>query len=327
MKRSLVELLACPGCQAATWDITVRSQQGDEILEGDVRCSCGHGWPVVRGILRTVSSDAYVGSFSFQWQLHRTTQLDTAHRDDSQQAFTQKTGQAPAVFAGKRALDVGVGTGRYADVVQRAGAEVVGIDLSLAVETAMENVGSRPHAHVIQADCFDLPFARESFDLIYSIGVLHHTPDCKKAFQSLVPYLKPGGTIAIWVYSAHQHSPGSVMDWANRLTRAVTTRLPVRLLYALCCCEAPLYYLRKIPGFDPLLHLVLPGALYHAIPPSNRKRRLSEHVLDLFDWYSPKYQSKHSYPEVFGWFEQAGLEHIRIMPFQVAVCGRKPAGR
>lgn len=327
MKRALVDLLVCPRCQTARWEIVVRQQQGDEILEGDVRCGCGHSWPIVRGILRTVGDDAYVGSFSFQWQLHRRTQLDTVDRLDSQQAFTIKTGQNPADFAGRRVLDVGVGTGRYADVVQRAGAEVVGVDLSLAVETAMENVGHRPGAHVIQADCFQLPFAKESFDLIYSVGVLHHTPDCKRAFLSLTPYLKPGGTIAIWLYSAHHHPPGSVMDRVNGLTRAVTTRLPVKLLYLLCCCEVPLYYLRKIPGFDPMLHLLLPGALYHAIPPSNRKRRLNEHVLDLFDWYSPTYQSKHSYPEVFGWFEEAGLEQIRILPYQVSVCGRKPAGR
>lgn len=325
MKRSLVDLLVCPRCQAAQWEVVARQEQGDEVLEGEVRCRCGHAWPIVRGILRTVASDAYVGSFSFQWQLHRKTQLDTAYRDDSARAFTVKTGQQPQDFAGKRVLDIGVGTGRYADVLQRAGAEVVGIDLSLAVETAMENVGGRPRAHVIQADCFQLPLAPESFDLIYSIGVLHHTPDCHQAFQSLIRYLKPGGTIAIWLYSAHLHPPGSIVDWANRLTRAVTTRLPVRLLYALCCCEAPLYYLRKIPYVDQLLHLLLPGALYHMIPPSNRKARLSEHVLDLFDWYSPKYQSKHSYPEVFGWFEQAGLEQIGILPMHVSVYGRKPA--
>lgn len=324
MKRSLIELLVCPRCRDERWEIIAQEESGEEILTGEVRCACGRAWPIVRGILRTVPDDAYVGSFSFQWQLHRRTQLDTVDRRDSYNNFLVKTGVDPQDFSGRRVLDVGVGTGRYADVVQRAGAEVVGIDLSLAVETAMANVGGRPAAHVVQADCFNLPFAPESFDLIYSVGVLHHTPDCRRAFLSLIPYLKPGGTIAVWVYSAHHHAPGSVKERVNLATRAITSRLPNRLLYFLCLLELPLYFLRKIPGFDQALHLLLPGAIYHAIPPSNRKRRVTEHILDLFDWYSPKYQSKHEFPEVFGWFEEAGLERIRVLPYHVSVCGRKP---
>jgi ubiquinone/menaquinone biosynthesis C-methylase UbiE len=275
-------------------------------------------------VLRTVASDAYVGNFSFEWQLHKKTQFDSAASDNSRRVFCEKTGLDLTQLAGKRVLDVGVGTGRFADVVERAGGEIVGVDLSFAVETAMENVGRRAKAHVIQGDAFDLPFADESFDLIYSIGVLHHTPDCKRAFQSLVRFLKPGGTIVIWVYDAHVWSPGSLKETINSAWRSLTTRLPSRLLYALCLLEVPYYYARKIPYFQNLLHLVLPGCVYHAIPESNDHRNVREHILDTFDWYSPMYQSKHTYPEVFAWFEESGLVDMRALPFPVGVSGRKP---
>jgi len=47
-------------------------------------------------------------------------------------------------------------------------------------------------------------------------------------------------------------------------------------------------------------------------------------VLDTFDWYSPRYQWKHTYPEVRIWFETAGLEEITILPRPVAFRGRMP---
>ncbi len=48
-------------------------------------------------------------------------------------------------------------------------------------------------------------------------------------------------------------------------------------------------------------------------------------VLDTFDWYSPWYQSKHTYEEVFRWFEDCGLEDLRVILQPISVSGRKPA--
>jgi hypothetical protein len=47
-------------------------------------------------------------------------------------------------------------------------------------------------------------------------------------------------------------------------------------------------------------------------------------ILDTFDWYSPWYQSKHTYEEVFRWFENCGLEDLRVIEQPIAVQGRRP---
>ncbi|PYQ40793.1 MAG: hypothetical protein DMG99_12900 [Acidobacteria bacterium] len=47
-------------------------------------------------------------------------------------------------------------------------------------------------------------------------------------------------------------------------------------------------------------------------------------LLDTFDWYSPWYQSKHTYEEVFRWFEDCGLEDLRVIEQPIAVQGRRP---
>src|SRR5581483_11894721 len=160
-----------------------------------------HSYPVVREIPRFVSSDHYVRSFSFEWNVHNQTQLDTFRHDhSSEDMFHQKTGLTPGDVRGKLVLDAGIGAGRFADVLARWGANVVGIDLSYAVEAANQNFGEMPNVLVCQADIGRLPFRPGTFDFIVSIGVLHHTPDTRSFFQHLPRYLKPGGEIAIWVY-------------------------------------------------------------------------------------------------------------------------------
>lgn len=275
-----------------------------------LRCTrCGARYPIVRGVPRFCASDAYVASFSFEWQMHRRTQLDDAASSESEKTFMAKTGLTPADLRGKRVLDVGCGTGRFLDVALKWGAVGVGIDLSYAIDVAQENVGAR--AALAQADVFQLPFADESFDLIYSIGVLHHTPDTRAAFLQLPRLLKRGGTLAIWVYSAYD----AMFNATTGYWRRITTHLPKRALYAASFIAVPLYYLCRVPFLGQLLlNRFLPISMH----PRARWR-----VLDTFDWYSPRYQWKHTYPQVARWFKEAGLREIEILDVPVSVRGVK----
>jgi hypothetical protein len=127
--------------------------------------------------------------------------------------------------------------------------------------------------------------------------------------------------IILWVYRGYNR-------WyrMSDVYRRVTHRLPARALHALCHVAVPLYYvhktLRRVPGVgrpaSSLLSLALPVSLH----PNAAMR-----VLDTFDWYSPNYQSKHTYEEVFRWFESCGLEDLRVMHESISVRGRRPAER
>jgi len=66
------------------------------------------------------------------------------------------------------------------------------------------------------------------------------------------------------------------------------------------------------------------GALAYAIPMAHNPDP-KWRVLDTFDWYSPWYQSKHTYEEVFRWFEECGLEDLRVVMQPISVTGRRPA--
>lgn len=107
-------------------------------------------------------------------------------------------------FHGKKMLEVGVGAG--SDFLQwvRAGAQAHGIDLTTE---AIENVKQRLAVYNLQAtelqvaDAENLPYADNSFDLVYSWGVIHHSPDTPKCLAEIVRVAKPGGTIKIMIYN------------------------------------------------------------------------------------------------------------------------------
>jgi len=310
MHHSFSSLLACPDCKRDLKSEPA-TPSGQIIETGTLGCEQGHSFPIVRGIPRFVSSDGYASNFGFEWNLHNKTQLDTATRHESEETFIEKTGFRPDDFKGKLVLDVGCGMGRFSDVASRWGATVVGIDLTSAVDAAYANVGNRENVHLAQADIFKLPFREETFDFIFSIGVLHHTPDTRAAFDQLPRLLKPGGRIAIWVYSSKSRASSMTSD----LYRYVTARLPKRFLYALCHVAIPWYHLNRVPRIGPLAWRLLPTSTH----PDPEWR-----VLDTFDWYSPTYQWKHSESEVRGWFESQGLVSLTQLTFPTAMQGMRP---
>jgi SAM-dependent methyltransferase len=306
--RESLEILRCLKCQSE-----LRRQ--DEAL---VCLSCAEHYPIVKGVPRFVDQQFYTGSFGFQWLKHDKTQLDDENSKRSEKDFILRTRLTPEDLAGKLVLDVGCGMGRYAEVATRWGARVVGIDLSQAVEAAAGNLADRD-ATILQADAFSLPFAPESFDCIYSLGVLHHTPDCERAVKGLARFLRPGGTLVVWLYSAY--NPWYRM---SDVYRKVTRRMSPRLLHTLCNAAIPIYGAHQIVRKIPLIGKPFSGVMRYMIPMSFNADP-QWRVLDTFDWYSPWYQSKHTYEQVFRWFESCGLEDLTVGDIPVAVRGRKPA--
>src|SRR5262249_50432550 len=149
----------------------------ETITNGRLTCPAGHTFPIRRGIPRFVADDAYTRSFSYEWQRFRRTQLDSATgRTDTRDRLQASLNFPIEQLDGQLVLDAGCGMGRFAEVVQGGGGTYIGVDYSFAVDAAFANAGRLPNVHFVQADVFHLPFADEIFDLVFSLGVLHHTP-------------------------------------------------------------------------------------------------------------------------------------------------------
>jgi SAM-dependent methyltransferase len=285
MNPDLVSLLRCPRCR------------GSLEIEGDpprsLSCrSCAQAYPIVGGVPR-LAGESYAASFGRQWNRY-----DVARPEEDEATFRVKTGVEPRELAGRLVLDAGCGGGRYARLLGGRGARVVGVDLSSAVDKAAALCDGFPDILIAQADLLDLPVAEGAFDLVYSIGVLHHTPDPRRAFAQIARRVKPGGRLAVWLY--RRNTPPQ--EWLNSALRAASTRLPAPVLEPLCAGLGVL-------GGIPVLNRTLNKLANFSNHPDRTLR-----VCDNFDWYAPRYQSHHTPDELRRWFIEEGFVDVVELP-------------
>lgn len=129
---------------------------------------------------------------------------------------------------GLSVLDAGCGAGWFVNTAARYyRCEVTGVDfcgkaIERAVATADE-LGVREHVRFVTADLFQVPtlLPRESFDVLNSLGVLHHTRDARDAFCGLVPLLRPGGFVHLGLY--HRYGRWPLMEMFRPVRDAITS--------------------------------------------------------------------------------------------------------
>lgn len=114
---------------------------------------------------------------------------------------------------GQRVLEIGVGMG--ADYLEwlRAGAQATGVDISgISLEQAKRRCEMAGYAADLRvSDAEHLPFPDDTFDIVYSYGVMHHSPDTPQCIREAQRVLKPGGTLRIMIY--HHPSLTGIMLW------------------------------------------------------------------------------------------------------------------
>jgi SAM-dependent methyltransferase len=266
-----LDLLACPACGGK--------------LAGQFQCAgCGKSWPAPDGIpqlrlpvegqtevVRQFYDEApfptYPPNDSLTWLRTRAERSAFARLLDS------------SIPGDARIVEIGCGTGQMSLYLARADRTVVGCDLSRGALSLGASAARRwgvDRVRFVECDLTNLPLSEGAFDVVYSSGVLHHTPDPRASFRAIVSAVRPGGMVVIGLYNLY-------------------ARIPLRLRRVV----ARLTNYRWIP-FDPVLR--------------ERNAEPARRNAWLRDQYRHPEEHSHSVAEVRKWFAENGIDYVSTYP-------------
>lgn len=329
----------------------------EDLVEGTLQSEGGKAYPVLRGIPRILDDSylALVKGFPSDWvkRYRQTAGAKTSEFERIQirtvtafaqewQYFSQHLPEyepiaqcyfdllSPKHFT-RATLDAGCGMGRWAHHVAGQGEMLIAVDLSASVEVAARTLDGIPNTHVVQGDLRALPFRAETFDLIYSLGVLHHLPAPQQGLQALVRHLRPEGYLLAYFYYALDNRPRyfhALLPFVTAL-RLVISRLPHPLARRICFVIALVVYW-------PLVQF---GNLLRALGFQQAARQVPLHEFyagkpfrilfnDSVDRFATSLEFRFSRAEIRDMFAKVGLYDIRFsetVPFWKVAARRQPA--
>jgi len=268
----LDDLFVCPACGEALvagWRCTscAKSFEADDGVP-DLRAAADARTERVRNFYERAPFPGYPERDSIEWLRAR------AERSDFARMLVR------AIPGDATIVDAGCGTGQMSLYLARAGRRVIGADLTRAslrlASSAARRFDLDRAVTFVQTD-LNRPALRDgAFDVVYSSGVLHHTPDPAGAFARIARLARPGGWIVLGLYNAF-------------------ARIPLRVRRAVARLSGYRWTL-----FDPVLR--------------DRRNEPARREAWLRDQYQHPEENRHTLDEVQGWFARNGIEYVRAYP-------------
>lgn len=340
MNASLLKILICPRCKSNLRIVGMKKEMvtlEEEILSGRLNClKCGLEYPIQEGMPRFVQlnkaenifdniKDAQTAyRFNYAWDKFASKEVSLKWHKDS---FSYVELLPKSIFEASDMLGLDVGCGSGADLIymSQKGLKMIGIDVTDSVAVALNNTRGFKNIEVIQANIYNMPFNEETFDLVYSFGVLHHLSDPEKIFKKIVGLVKNNGTVLIYVYEKFTHR--SMLErgglWLTGLIRMITSRLSPKTLHAICIILSPfIVVLFSLPA--KLLSKFRFTNMISLRIPFRHTNRIDCIIADLYDRFSPPIENRYTSEEIKEWFEKANLYDINIINYRGWVAwGRK----
>jgi SAM-dependent methyltransferase/uncharacterized protein YbaR (Trm112 family) len=360
MKKELADYLCTPGTLDDI-EITSFQSEAEEVIEGVINSSSPVWYPVLKGVpcflqgtlrhnlnwfqekynLPPITEEFERESakeqsltnetFSDKWRRFQNYGLESSHQEFLYEWYCKKFGLSTLeelqAFYQKfeYILEVGPGSGFNTKfIAENTPGKVFAVDISEAAFTTFENTKHLPNCYVVQADLMDMPFHDNFFEFIIADGVLHHTPDTKKAFLAIYQKLKPGGQLFFYVYK----KMGAARQFCDQYIRESFTKLDPESCYK--ACEGITELGRELSRLNAKITLTQPIPVL-GIPAGTHdvQRLLYYNFLKCFwneafdfetnnmvnfDWYHPHNAWQHTEDEVESWLRELGIKNYQFNP-------------
>ena len=232
---NLLEILICPVCDSA------ESESGLLALnEQALRCPrCETIYPAIgfqafrilkkdvgqtKKVLASFWGDLYRQFYS---KTESLSKIELRHQLELMQDFFQQQHHLAVTevdlgnLAGKVILEIGSGSGAHSALFRAHGAKMVSIDLTpervVSTQRMLSGVGENADGYLcLHADAENIPLRSNSVDMVYSNGVLHHSPQTEKCIAEVYRVLKPGGFSALMLYCRTSALFFSLLLWQGR---------------------------------------------------------------------------------------------------------------
>ena len=211
-------------------------------------------------------------------------------------------------------LDVGCGTGRWSIYLSSKFSSVYAMDPSKAIYSAAKLTKDIPAIHLIKASAENIPFDDETFDLVISLGVLHHIPDTQKALNSIVKKVNKDGQCLIYLYYALDNRSFfyKMIFYTSGFFRFFISKSPSFLKKIICDLIAIFVYLPFI-FLSKLVKVILGEKLSNKIPLSYYTNK-SFNVIrnDSLDRFGTPLEQRFSKKQIEKMMHEAGLHDIKF---------------
>ena len=284
-------------------------------------------YPIINGVPKFVKENSddpqydIEKCFSYQWTESNFGQPDKFSDDDIKKDVIETmdlTDDDLSLFNDKIVLDVGVGSGASSRLWAPRAKEFHGVDIGNGVYRAKNTLKNSVENPILShSDLHHLPYADESFDVIVSNGVLHHTPSTKNALKSVYPKIKKGGLIIFYIYKVKAPLREFSDDYIRNLISKMSPDEAFEANKSITKLAESLHNQKiniTIPEDVPLLGFKkgeydLQRFIYQNIFKLFWKESMGfyESNMENFDWYYPKYSWRHTEKEIREWCSEFNL--------------------